>query len=127
MAAVLGSESSARAALKAYIPFLDPDFEVLFELGGVVDVEPRRGAQGLLEAWLEWMEPWASYRTEIERMVDLGERVVYLARDYGRFEPDGPEVLLEAAAIWTVRDGKVVRAEFYANRDAALRAAGLTA
>jgi hypothetical protein len=73
-----------------------------------------------------WLAPWASYRTEIEQMIDLRERVVSVICDYGRREPDAPEVALKSAVVWTVRDGRIVRAEFYAGgRDEALAAIGL--
>jgi ketosteroid isomerase-like protein len=36
------------------------------------------------------------------------------------------EVELKASAIWTVRDGRVSRAEFFVERAEALKAAGLT-
>src|SRR4051794_20565575 len=98
---------------------LAPDCEVVINLGGVDEVRAHTGPAGLREAWLDWMEPWASYRTEIERMIDLDDRVVVLVRDYGRYEPQGPEVQLTGSAIWTVRDRKVIRAEFYTDREAA--------
>jgi hypothetical protein len=56
----------------------------------------------------------ASYRTEIEEMIGLGDRVMAVLCDYARREPDAPEVALKAATAWPVRDGRVVRAEFYA-------------
>jgi hypothetical protein len=46
-------------------------------------------------------------------MIDLGDRVVSVICDYGRREPDAPEVDLKSAVVWTVRDGRIVRAEFY--------------
>jgi ketosteroid isomerase-like protein len=36
------------------------------------------------------------------------------------------EIELKGSAVWTVRDGKVTRAEFLADRDAAVAAAGLS-
>lgn len=117
---------SAQALLGYLSRFLDPDCDVVIYLGGAGEVRTRSGPSGLRETWLEWMEPWASYRTEIERFVDLGDRVLVLIRDYGRYEPGGPEAQLTGGAIWTVRDRKVIRAEFYADREEGLRAAGVT-
>jgi hypothetical protein len=46
--------------------------------------------------------------------------------DYGRREPEAPEVALKSATVWTVRDEQIVRAEFYAGgRAKALHAMGL--
>jgi ketosteroid isomerase-like protein len=46
--------------------------------------------------------------------------------DYARREPDAPEVALKSAVVWSVRDGRIVRAEFYTGgRAEALEAVGL--
>jgi len=79
----------------------------------------------LRACWLDWLAPWASYRTEIAELIDVGERVVVLVRDYGKREADAPEVELRGAAIWTVRGGRIVRAESYADRAEALASVGL--
>jgi ketosteroid isomerase-like protein len=93
----------------------------------VREADVARGLHGLRAGWLDWLAPWASYRAEIEELIDLGDRVVSVLCDYARREPDAPEVALKSAAVWTVRDGRIVRAEFYTGgRDEALKAAGLT-
>ena len=83
------------------------------------------GLDGLRDAWLDWTAPWAAYRTEIERLIDAGDRVVVLVRDFGRRVGGAYEVAFSAATVWSVRDGKVVRAEFFPDRAQALEAAGL--
>lgn len=83
------------------------------------------GADGLREMWLDWTAPWASYRVEVEKAIDLGDRVLLLIRDFGRREGSTHEVMLRGAALWTVRDGKIARAEFFNDRAAALKAVGL--
>jgi ketosteroid isomerase-like protein len=84
------------------------------------------GLDGLRDAWLDWTAPWARYRTEIEQLIDAGDRVVVLVRDFGRRAGGGYEVVFSAATVWSVRDGKVVRAEFFPDRARALEAAGLS-
>jgi ketosteroid isomerase-like protein len=83
------------------------------------------GLDGLREAWLDWTAPWAAYRTEIEQLIDAGDRVVVLVRDFGRREEGPYEVAFIGAAVWTVRRGKVARVEFIPDRAQALEAAGL--
>jgi ketosteroid isomerase-like protein len=107
--------------------FFDRNFECV--LGGG-DHDPFGGAayvgqDGLRAGWLDWLAPWASYRTEIEEVIDVGERVLVLIRDFGRREGSEQEVEVIGAAVWTVGDGKVARAEFYADRAEALKAVGL--
>ena len=72
-----------------------------------------------------WLEPWENYRTEIEDVLDAGDQTVVLVRDYGRRKGSDAEVSQRAAAIWTVHDGKIARADFYTDRDEALEAVRL--
>jgi ketosteroid isomerase-like protein len=75
---------------------------------------------------LDWLEPWETYRVEVEDVIDAGDDVVVLVRDYGRRVGMTHEVSVRSAAIWTVRDRKVARVAFYLDRTEALTAAGLT-
>jgi hypothetical protein len=106
-------------------PLFDPAFVSVKHLPGA-EPEAAQGLYGLRAGWLDWLAPWASYRTEIEEMIDLGDRVVTVLCDYGRRGPDAPEVALKSATVWTVSDVLIVRAEFYAGgRVEALAAVGL--
>jgi ketosteroid isomerase-like protein len=67
-------------------------------------------------------------RVEAEDVVDVhgdGEAVLMMLRTTGTTNYAGIEVDYEWAAIWTIRGGKVVRAQGYLNRDEARDAAGL--
>ena len=87
----------------------------------------RQGAAGLREIWLDWLEPWESYRAGVEDLIDAGAgRVVVLTRDHACPRGLSAEVDFLGAPIWTVRDGKIARIEFYFNRAEGLEAAGLT-
>ncbi len=99
------------------------DFECVHHLLG--GERTYTGFEGLRESWLDWLAPWATYRAETEEAIDCGDRVLLLVRDFGRREAGSPEVKSDNAAIWTIRDGKVARAEFYADRGWARRDAGM--
>jgi ketosteroid isomerase-like protein len=101
-----------------------PDFECAF-LGSTPSGQVYAGLDGFRDLWLDWLAPWATYRIEVEQATDLGDRVLLLIRDYGRRESRGEEVAMNGSAIWTIRDGKIARAEFYPLRSEALKAAGL--
>jgi ketosteroid isomerase-like protein len=88
--------------------------------------ETRAGVEGLRQNWLDWLEPWATYRTTLERAIDVGDRVVLLLRNHGRREDMDAEVELIAASICTIRDGKVARWEDWTDRGEALAAVGLS-
>lgn len=112
---------AAKAELIAAL--LHPDFEY------VVSGLPGRekivtGLDGMRAGFLDWMTPWATYRSEVERAVDLGDRVLLLVQNFGRLEGSTGEVKIASANIWTVRDGKIARAEFFTSRAEALKAAG---
>ena len=103
---------------------LDPEFEAF---GTVIGTErPYLGAEGLREFLLDWVAPWDSYRSELERTIDLGERVLALYRAFGRGVGSTHEIESRNAWIWTFRDGKVTRITGYANAADALAAVGLT-
>ena len=68
-----------------------------------------------------------SYRTEIEDFIDASDgRVVVLVRDYARPKGVGAEVSFAGAPVWTVRNDKVARIDFYWDRAEGLEAAGLS-
>ena len=80
----------------------------------------------LVEMWREWLEPWEAYWTEVEEFVDAGDdRVLVLLRDHGRLRGSDAEVELVGANLWTLRDGKIAKIEFFTGREQALIAAGL--
>jgi ketosteroid isomerase-like protein len=51
--------------------------------------------------------------------------VLVLTRDYGCPKGADAEVYFSGAPVWTVRDGKIARIEFYWNRAEGLQAVGL--
>ena len=85
------------------------------------------GLDGFRQMWLDWLAPWAEYRTAIELAIDCGERVLLLQRSSGRIHGSSREVTLLPGVLWTIRDGKVARFEVYADRAEALKAAGIEA
>jgi ketosteroid isomerase-like protein len=91
IAAFFRDEAGWAARLPAAEAFYAPDFEASFVRA---DVGRARyvGLDGLRAAWLDWLAPWVSYRTEIEDLIDAGEgRVVVLTHDYARPEGVGAE------------------------------------
>jgi len=109
---------------RLFAAFFHPDSECVLHMPGAEPVI-YVGLEGWRNGWGDWLAPWVSYRSVIEELRDVGERVVVLVRDYARREPGTPEIGQIAAAVWTIRDAKVARAEFYAHRSEALKAVGL--
>jgi SnoaL-like protein len=109
--------------VEAASPLLTDDFESVMVFPR--DIRTYTGLKGLRKNWLDWLEPWATYRTTIDELIDLGERVVVLVRDYGRRDDMEFEVELIGALIVTFRGGKMARMESWADRAEALKAVGL--
>ena len=109
---------------EAVSPFCTDDFESVMVFLG--QTRTYAGLDGLRRNWLDWLEPWATYRTGFDELIDAGERVVILLRDHGRRKDMDQEVELIGATILTFREGKVARWEDYADRVIALEAVGLS-
>ena len=75
----------------------------------------------------EWLSGWEDWRCEAEDYVVHGDHVVALCRYRGRGRGSGAAVETKGAHVWTMRDGKCVRLEVFADRARALAAVGLTA
>ena len=107
----------------AVTPVLHPDFECV--AGGMPDGERIYiGLDGMRAAWRDWTAPWATYRSEVDETVDLGDRVFVLFHDFARLKGTTEELNQAPANIWTVRDGKIARWEFYPDWRDALPALG---
>jgi ketosteroid isomerase-like protein len=109
---------------RIFEPRVHEDIESGFVRGG--ERTSYRGLAGFRQTWLDWLEPWDSYRVEIRKLLPHGGHVVVLVHDYGRRTGMTAEVRLRGAAVWTVRDGKISRAFFYTDREDALDDVGLS-
>jgi ketosteroid isomerase-like protein len=91
----------------------------------VVDAGEYKGHSGFAR-WLEnWDVAWAEYSMVPEEFLAAGERVVSIFRMNATGRGSGVQVARQDAMVWEIRDGKVVRLDYYNNRDEALKAAGL--
>ena len=125
LVAAFRDDATAAAVMETLSPFFHEDVEIVapsFVAGeGVRFV----GLEGLRAGWLDWLEPWESYRVEVEDVIDAGDDAVVLVRDFGRRAGVTAEVGVVGGAVWTVREGRVARVAFYLNRSEALKVVGL--
>ena len=125
MAPLYRDDAIAAAFIAATADAISADFECVF-IRDDVGRSTYRGAEGLRAGMLDWLEPWDSYHAGGEDVIDAGHgRVLVLTRDQARPKGSDVEVSFLGAPVWTVRDGKVARIEFYWNRAEGLAAAGL--
>jgi ketosteroid isomerase-like protein len=123
LAQVFRDDDMWAAFVEAVAPFAHPDMEsVPFRF----DAEQSyTGMDGFRAFFLDWLAPWARYRVEVEKAIDCREQVVVLYRAFGRHRGSTQEVKSAVSWVWTVRDGKIARVEFYADTAEALQAVGL--
>jgi ketosteroid isomerase-like protein len=123
IAALLRDDQLFQQLASAIEPMLDPELECA---GVWQEGKTYRGLDGFRELWLDWLEPWATYHTTVEELIDLDDRVVAFGRDRATREDSERTFDLVSGSIWQFRDGRLVRAEFFRDRDEALRAAGVS-
>jgi ketosteroid isomerase-like protein len=69
--------------------------------------------------------PFEEWEVEIEELIDHDEdRVISFSDQRGRGGSSLAATQLAFACIWTLRDGEIVRGDFFLDRDKALEAAG---
>jgi ketosteroid isomerase-like protein len=124
---VVRSDEMWATLADAVAPFLHPDFETEARTVGENARDYGPGMDGFRAFWLDWLEPWESYRVEIERSIDCGDQVVILVRDLARREGSTAEVQGRNGSVWTFQDGKIRRFSGYVNQADALEAVGLRA
>lgn len=85
-----------------------------------------RGHEGLRAFFQERSEQVDEIEDVCDELIDAGDQVVSLVTTRARGRASGVEVdSPQYAAVWTVRDGKVIRVVWLATREEALDAAGL--
>jgi len=102
-----------------------PDLESVMVGPDVSFRAEYRGVSGLIEGWSDWLSPYESFRMEVEDLIESRDVLVTCVRQFGTPMGGGPELEAESAAVWWLRDNRLVRVEFHLDRDAAMRAAGL--
>jgi ketosteroid isomerase-like protein len=109
---------------EAFGPLVTDDFESVMVLGA--ETRTHAGLDGFRKNWLDWLEPWATYRSTSEEWIDVGNHVVVLLRNHGRRKDMETEVELIGATTLTFREGKVARWGDYTDRADAFKAVGLS-
>jgi ketosteroid isomerase-like protein len=106
--------------------FVDPDCayedEVLPDHVG----EVYRGHESLVHAAQVWLEPYETFRIELERILGDGDLIVSIHRFQAKARYSGIEFDVPLAWLFTFQDGIITRWRAYASVDEALEAAGLS-
>ena len=122
-------EAHERGDFDAVFAAYDPAIE--WHIGGLEmpasDFEPvYHGHDGVRAFWREWFAAWETASFEYEEFLDAGESVVTILSQRMRGRTSGVELEWSSyGQVWTLREGKVVRVEFFPTRRAAVEAVGL--
>jgi ketosteroid isomerase-like protein len=90
-------------------------------------VEPgtRRGAESFNGAIASIFATWDDVRFDTERVIDNGDDVIALGALCGQLHASGMEVAGPHGQIWTFRDGRITRLQWFNTHRETLEAAGL--
>jgi ketosteroid isomerase-like protein len=113
-----GDMEGALAALDSEIKIVDHD---LPDAAGIY-----RGLDGVGRWQADWEASWTSWRWEPEKFIDAGDRVVAILQVHAKGRGSGVDVERLDGAVWTLRDGKCIRLDYYGSKAEALEAVGLS-
>ena len=108
------------------IGFLSDDFEFV-NPGNAVEPGTRHGHAGWGQAMRSLDAAFHEFRHEPGEMRDLGDRVLCFITFVARTTADSVAFRQDEQQLWTLRDGKAARLQWFHDRVEALEAAGLEA
>ena len=109
--------------LESALAAFDPEIEVYDH--DILESGEYRGLEGLFRWQADWESSWESWRWDPEEFIEAGERVVAVLRVHATGRQSGVDVERVDGAVWTLREGRCVRLDYYGSREEALEAAGL--
>ena len=130
------SEANVDLTRQAYATWNTGDLEWLLDhMTDDFEFQPGLGFSGLntvirgQEGWRQfaetWREAWEDITVKVERIEDLGDRIVALLTFDGRGRGSGVEVSLRVGHVATVREGRLSKLVSIASWDETLEAVGL--
>ena len=84
-----------------------------------------RGHAGFLRWNEDWGAAWSDWSLEPQEYIDAGDQVVVMVEMKATGRGSGVEIDREDALVYTLREGKHVRLDYFNNPQQALEAAGL--
>ena len=90
------------------------------------DARTLIGRDAVTEYRREWQKTMPDMRLDLDRILDIEDKVVTIGTAHGTGIGSGADVRVPLALVCTIRDGLIGRAEEYLNPAEALKAVGLT-
>jgi ketosteroid isomerase-like protein len=113
-----------RDGAEAVTGFFDPEIE-WHDFAEQPDATAHHGREGFLEAVEQFAGGFEHFRVVIEEIFDHGDQVIICSRAVGRGRGSGATVEERRAGVWTLRNGSIVRVEWFRTQREALKAVGL--
>jgi ketosteroid isomerase-like protein len=120
-----GLDSFNRRDKAAFLALCDPELENVPPRDWP-ESQPIRGHEAVWDFYVEGNDPWEESPFEYVELIDAGDKVVADVRREARGKQSGAAVAWRYWQVGTVRNGKMVRFEWFADRAEALEAAGLS-
>jgi ketosteroid isomerase-like protein len=115
----------AHGSVDAATEFWHPEINWRAIEGAPDDVGEMDGVEAARRYVQDWYDMFDDFTSEIEELCDVADdQVVAVIHNAGRAKRSGIPTELRYAALYTIRDGKMVRVREYATRAEALKAAG---
>jgi ketosteroid isomerase-like protein len=119
-------EQWAQGNFRAGVELYDPNI-LLIQGQGFPERGEYLGVDGVRDYMAMFLEAWERVTIEARELLEAGDSVVanVIQRAIGRGSGIEPTEL-DYFQVWTFRGGRVIRIEVIRDRDAALKAAGLS-
>jgi ketosteroid isomerase-like protein len=121
----LGFEAMERGDIDAIVELLDPEIEFV---NPEYAVEPgtRHGIEGYRNALEQLSEIFQNLRYELDELIEVGDKIVVTGRFTALGKGSGVEVGLQRfGSVLTVRNGRLLRHEWFREPYEARKAAGI--
>jgi ketosteroid isomerase-like protein len=115
-------EFEQRLTDEALSRLLDPTIEWVPVTDSLLAVDSYRGFEGVRRFWGEFLSAWESYRVEPLRFDDAGDQVAVVVHIVGRTHE--LEVDQTRSSLLSIRNGRIIRVEAFADPEGAREAAG---
>jgi ketosteroid isomerase-like protein len=121
------AEAINRGDPDTWAEYIADDIDYRAVEGAPDDHGPIHGKDALRAYLQDWQDTFDDFTSEPVELIDAGEdNVIAVIQISGRAKLSGVETDLTYAALYTFREGKIVRGREYWTREEALEAAGLS-
>ena len=112
--------------MEEMLSFMDPESELHSAIVGGAEGNVYRGHEGFRRWYADSFESFEELKNESSEFRDLGDRVLAFGHVQARGRESRVEINSSMGWVFTVRRGKLLKAEGFLSRAEALEAAGVS-